>query len=170
VQRCFQDDPNLKPVHLIGDFAAETVDLCHFELSPECTTTQAGSWVFQGFPFFSGRAVYSQKVMIPHVENRRVWFELSNMASTYALLRVNGKQVGTLAWHPYRAEITDFVRAGVNTIDIDIANSLRNVLGPHHRSKPRLVSPRHWQNDSSSALQFNLVPDGFPNEVRIIYA
>jgi len=170
MQRCFQDDLSLEPVYLIGDFAVETVDLCHFELSSECTTIQAGSWIFQGYPFFSGRAVYSQEVIIPRMEKRRVWLELSNLASTYALLRVNGKQVGTLAWQPYRAEITDFVRAGVNTIDIEIANSLRNVLGPHHRFKPRLVSPRHWQNDSSSVPQFNLVPDGFPNEVRIIYA
>ncbi|MNP45163.1 hypothetical protein D3C76_1390630 [compost metagenome] len=38
-------------------------------------------------------------------------------------------------WEPYEADITPYLRQGMNTITLELVNSCRNLLGPHHHIK-----------------------------------
>ena len=50
----------------------------------------------------------------------------------HATVRVNGRFAGELYWRPFELNLTGFLNAGENIIEIELINSLRNLLGPHH--------------------------------------
>lgn len=50
----------------------------------------------------------------------------------HATIRINGKLAGELYWHPFELDIAGFLKPGENTIEIELKNGLRNLLGPHH--------------------------------------
>lgn len=167
IARRFREDMSFEPIYLIGDFAVATRDMRTFRLTSEPETLASGSWVYQGYPFYAGRGIYSQEVEL--TADRRLWLELPHLPATAARVRVNGNDVGTLAWAPYRAEITDYVHTGTNTIEIEVVNSLRNLFGPHYRFEPiPLVTPGHWFYDGTASSEMSLVPDGLPGEVYIV--
>ena len=55
------------------------------------------------------------------------------MRAAVAHVRVNGKEMGAVAWQPHVVDISKGLRAGKNTIEIELVGTLRNLLGPHHR-------------------------------------
>lgn len=163
----FREDMSFEPVYLIGDFAVETYDMRTFRLTHEPDTLAAGSWIYQGYPFYAGRMVYRQEVELPAAG--RTWLELPYLPAAAARVRINGVYVGTLAWAPLRAELTAHVRTGTNTIEIEVVNSLRNLFGPHYRFEPlALVTPGHWFYDGTASSEMAVVPDGLPGDVYIV--
>lgn len=165
--RHFREDMSFEPIYLIGDFAVATRDMRTFTLEPEKGTLSLGSWVYQGYPFYAGRAVYTQEVEV--TAHGRVWLELPHLPATAARVRVNGAYAGTLAWAPYRVELTSLIHSGRNTIELEVVNSLRNLFGPHYRFEPiSLVTPGHWFYDTSASAEMSVAPDGLPSHVYIV--
>lgn len=71
-------------------------------------------------PSFSGNIRYTTSVMLdPSVHNV---LDLGTVGQT-AEVRVNGKQVGTRIFAPYRFDISSAVKEGENTIEIIVANT-----------------------------------------------
>lgn len=134
----------LEAVYLVGDFAvraamspreqrARCVRLApRFTLVRETGRT-CGNLVLEGYPFFAGRLVLSTSFTFAPQAGARCILALPGLDASVARLRVNGRDAGHIAWPPYEADITDAVRAGNNMIEIELASSLRNLLGPHHR-------------------------------------
>ena len=83
----------------------------------------------QGFPFFNGKMVVSKKFNLQKGNYR---LEFDKKLATIVSVRVNGQQVGDILWKPYSLDITPFVIEGVNSIELLMISSLRNLLGPHH--------------------------------------
>jgi hypothetical protein len=82
----------------------------------------------QGVKYFSGTARYSNEFTIPdHLINRKfaLFLDLGEVKEV-AELRINGKELGILWKKPFRIDITDFVKAGENNIEIAIANLWNN--------------------------------------------
>ena len=50
-----------------------------------------------------------------------------------AHVRLNGDEAGPVPWAPWQVDVTDVLRPGGNTVEIELATGLRNLLGPHHR-------------------------------------
>jgi hypothetical protein len=90
----------------------------------------ASDLVDQGLPVFAGRVL--ARIMWPTAPAHRVWLEVEQLSVPVADVRVNGERAGTLAWRPYRVDVTNHLRVGLNTIEIILYHSLRNLLGPHH--------------------------------------
>jgi hypothetical protein len=80
-----------------------------------------------------------------------VFLILPELNTVVANVRVNGQDCGWAAWPPYRAEITPAVAAGRNRVEVELVNSLRNLLGPHHRPEGEVQDT--WQKHFS-ALAF----------------
>ena len=57
---------------------------------------------------------------------------LDKMGGTVARVFVNGKERGAAKVAPMQLDITKLARPGENDLRIEITNSLRNLLGPHH--------------------------------------
>ena len=68
---------------------------------------------------------------------------LPGLSAVLAKVRGNGGACGEILWPPYEVDITERVVDGPNDIEVELVSSLRNLLGPHHRSTGE---PTHtWQ-------------------------
>ena len=100
-----------------------------------------GSWTDQGYPYFSGAGVLTTTVALPpEFHGQRVFLELE-CGDDVVDVTVNGQAVGTILWHPYRIEITDYVRAGENEIQVRVINTLINIFEGVKRPGGLLQAP-----------------------------
>jgi len=133
---------------------------------PDRAQAQAGGLVLdltaQGMAFFTGRATLRQTVTPPARGGRTV-LEIHNLRAAVAHVRVNGQQMGTVAWPPHRVDVTEGWRAGENVVEIELVGTLRNLLGPHHRAGGDLAwtGPSDFRDQSRWTDDYILVPFGF---------
>ncbi|MNJ45066.1 hypothetical protein D3C77_401440 [compost metagenome] len=101
---------------------------------PESVLT--GDLVPQGFPFFAGSIRLQQTVFLDWEAwtSARWDFKLPSDAIV-SRLYINDQEVRTFVWEPYEADITPYLRQGHNCIELELVNSCRNLLGPHHHIK-----------------------------------
>lgn len=105
-----------------------------------------------GIKYFSGTATSSISFDLQEDflnDNRQVWLDLGEVA-VIAQVRVNGKDFGVL-WHkPFIVEVSRALRAGSNTIEVDVTNLWIN----------RLIGDEQYPVD----CKWNDTTDGkFPN-------
>lgn len=90
----------------------------------------------QGFPFFAGRLRLCQTVEMTGGEwTKAVWSFGEAPDAIVSRLFVNGREVKAFLWEPFEADITAYIREGANLIELELAGSCRNLLGPHHHIK-----------------------------------
>ena len=91
---------------------------------------------------FSGTAVYRTEFIIQNSAVGKISAELRPLATATgprlfldlgtvketARVRLNGKDLGVVWCHPWRVEITDAVKAGANSLEIDVVNLWPNRL------------------------------------------
>ena len=98
------------------------------------TFDQLADWTQQsedGIKYFSGKATYRRPFEIsaaalctPH---SALILDLGKV-NDLAVVRLNGRELGTL-WHPpYRVGIAAAVKAGANTLEVDVVNTWNNRL------------------------------------------
>lgn len=84
-----------------------------------------GDWSGKGLESYSGVGVYSTQFRIPAGEEVGWVLDLGTV-HTSADVQVNGRPAGARAWSPYRLDITPFLREGLSTVEIRVANTLAN--------------------------------------------
>jgi hypothetical protein len=82
--------------------------------------------------YFSGTAVYENTVVIPaktgiSKKNTRIVLDLGEVHNM-ATVEINGKEVGVLWFPPFKVDITDYVKAGSNSLKISVTNTWVNRL------------------------------------------
>jgi hypothetical protein len=133
---------------------------------PDRAQAQSGGLVLdltaQGLAFFAGRARLRQTVTLPALDGRTV-LEIHNLRAAVAHVRVNGQQMGTVAWPPHRVDVTAGLQPGENVMEIELVGTLRNLLGPHHRTGGDLAwtGPSDFRDKSRWTDDYILVPFGF---------
>ena len=91
----------------------------------------AGDWTLQGaMKWYSGGVRYTKTLRIDDPQQRYV-LDLGDVDATCELA-VNGRKVDVLLTRPYAADITDWVRAGDNVIEVLVYSSLSN----HYQTIP----------------------------------
>jgi hypothetical protein len=67
-----------------------------------------------------------------------------------------------MAWQPHQVQLNG-LRAGRNVIEIELVGTLRNLLGPHHRSggDTAWTGPGDFRDQSRWTDDYILVPFGF---------
>ncbi len=81
-----------------------------------------------GVRHFSGTATYSRTIDVPaHLigPGRRVYLDLGRV-EVLSGVKVNGRDLGVVWKEPYRADITDVVRAGANMVELAVTNLWAN--------------------------------------------
>jgi hypothetical protein len=128
----------VEDIYLIGEFAVDPVT---FAIRREPRRLLRGDWCAQGYPFYTDGMMYRTQFQIPHELDGRVIIELDRFEGTVAALWVNGRKAAVLGWRPYRADVTEFVLAGANELEIEVVGSPRNLFGPRHSAEkyPRVV-------------------------------
>ena len=115
---------------LLGEFRTSTSDNSAFVLESDDRTVGIGSWPEIGMSFYAGSVTYTAKVTVEEGA-AKVCVSLPEMKGA-AEVRVNGTVVDQVLWPPYECDITQFVTAGENTVEIEVANTLRNIFGAHY--------------------------------------
>ena len=136
----------LEAVSVIGDFAVRGTETPapalqtravryspQFSICGESSSTR-GDLIGSGYPFYAGTATLSAEIDTPSLSgHERAYLTLPCLDAAVASVRVNGTELGTIAWHPLEIDITTAIRPGRNRIEMELAGTLRNLLGPHHR-------------------------------------
>jgi hypothetical protein len=95
---------------------------------PASATMEApGSWTETADPEarrFAGTASYTTSFTLPAKADR--WLlDLGDVRES-ARVRINGKPAGMVIAHPFRLDVTDFLKDGPNTIEIEVTNLSAN--------------------------------------------
>jgi len=80
----------------------------------------------------AGKLRISEEVNIDAKNIIRCLARFDEINATAATVRINGQKAGDIIWGPYEIDITRYVHTGKNRIEIEMVNSLHNLLGPHH--------------------------------------
>ena len=138
-------------------------------------TEQANS----GIKYFSGTAAYENTVEVPTVAKNTVYILDLGDVKNIAEVLVNGKNVGTVWKKPFRIDISNALKAGRNTIQVNVTNLWVNRLIGDAQPEP---APRTGQSNGTSSatptITFTtmpfyradspLLPSGLLGPVRVL--
>lgn len=77
--------------------------------------------------YYSGTAVYKKDFIWKGNNKDKFWLDLGTIANI-AEVSINGKNCGTIWTFPYKADISDALKKGKNTIEIKVTNTWVNRL------------------------------------------
>jgi len=154
-------DSELEPSFVTGEFSV-VGGPASFRLEGPKSTVAALDLTKEGYPFYVGRLVLSQRFALPEAFGR-VFLELERLDAIGARVRINGAACGFLAWKPYLVDVTAAARAGDNELEIELATSLHNLFGPHHDRRGEVrhfVIDGVWMNTEEWTDNYFSVPVG----------
>lgn len=175
-------DTELESIYLLGNFKINThgdardIDKralvlgSTFKLAPMTSGVRMDNLVTDGFPFFAGKITLSKDINLKKPENgQRLQLQLCRPDATVTKVFVNGRLVKALMWAPYSIDITDDVVDGENEISIELINSLRNLLGPHHHTDGELysVGPGSFNGEENWMDEYCFVRFGIEKNISI---
>jgi hypothetical protein len=131
VEAVYEKPTEFESPWLMGEFAVMTQDNVVFTVGKANNIVPIGAWHTLGLPFYTGSVVYRTEVELPENDAVRFVLDLPGLAGS-AQVTINGKVAETILWPPYSCDITGFVKSGKNIIEIEVANTLRNLLGAHY--------------------------------------
>ncbi|MFV2067282.1 MAG: glycosyl hydrolase [Pirellulales bacterium] len=131
------------------------------------------SWSEYGEPGFSGTVQYTKEFVVPRRlsdAKRELWLDLGDVKYSARVL-LNGKDLGPLAWRPFRWAVDDAIRPGRNVLDIEITNTAANELAGNPDRLADLQQ-KGWLRSSyiKRYLPFDreMVPSGLFGPVRLV--
>lgn len=115
--------------------------------------------------YYSGTATYTAEFEVPKsIGENRVMLNLENLHDI-ATVNVNGRECGTVWTAPYCVDITEAVRAGKNTLVIDVTNTWANaILGADEGRAP---FGGIWTNGKYRRKEKTLIPSGLKGPVTL---
>ncbi|MCI0699173.1 hypothetical protein L0337_45125 [candidate division KSB1 bacterium] len=142
-------DGILDLLKIIGDFALEKSD-DGFKIVEKKNAIKAGDWTQQGYPFYSGTGIYRTEIEVPAKYIGGKLFLEVDCGDDVLEVSVNGSSSRVVPWHPYRVEVTDLVKEGMNTVELKVTNTLINLLEAVQKasgifSVPRLVHAHRYE-------------------------
>ncbi|MEG1880487.1 MAG: hypothetical protein RR145_04115, partial [Oscillospiraceae bacterium] len=134
-------DTEIEAIYLVGDFSVATngnfTELdkdavrCDGDFTIDAPVRELSleSIEQQGLPFFAGSLKLSKTITV-NTNNYCLKFDRKYANSVRVF--VNGVEVKHILWRPYFVDLSDYLNIGENKIELELTNSLRNLLGPHH--------------------------------------
>jgi hypothetical protein len=86
---------------------------------------EAGNWEEYGLETHSGGVRYIKNISIGKISpgNAKAVLDLGKVRGT-AEVYINGKSAGVRIWSPYRYDITGCLKEGINSVEIEVYNTL----------------------------------------------
>jgi hypothetical protein len=141
---------DIENIYILGDFgtrpargATEYAPQClwagaeGFEICKKPRITDIAEMTGQGLFNFCGTVRARTKFKAKPARNRRFVLTYDRPDFTAGTLFVNGREAREMGIPPYRIDITDFLAAGDNTVEIRMTSGARNLFGPFHHVKGR---------------------------------
>ncbi|MGN1215088.1 MAG: glycosylhydrolase-like jelly roll fold domain-containing protein, partial [Candidatus Cryptobacteroides sp.] len=115
--------------------------------------------------YFSGNATYSNTFKLKKLPKEDVYIDLGKVM-VMAKVKINGEYAGGVWTAPYRLNITEFLRKGVNTVEIEVVNCWRNRLIGEKEAVPE-AERFTFQTSTYLNKDSNLQPSGLLGPVQI---
>jgi len=133
------------PVYLLGDFLVQPAQK-GFEITGG-EIGAAGSWRVAGLPFYSQSVVYTQKFNVPVIEGNSFKIKMGKWNAPLCEVLVNGRPAGLIAWQPYEADVTRWLKAGENEVSVRVYGSLKNTFGFFYQNNDGWIfGPFSWNS------------------------
>lgn len=146
------DVHSLTPYQYATDSNDSLYTYGEFVLQEATDTAQTGDLTTQGLLFYAGNIQLQQSMTLPeYTSDQRIYFQWDRPDAVLSKLWLNGQEVHTFLWAPYKVEITPYVHSGENEVIIELFSSCRNLLGPHHhiRGELTMVGPDSFKDTPS---------------------
>ncbi|QJD85865.1 glycosyl hydrolase [Cohnella herbarum] len=135
----YRNADEMENIYVVGDFAIDAKR----RIVREPDELAIGDWTLQGYPHYPGNIVYHYAIdpdaalKITIASERRYKLYLGEWKGVCSEVRVNGHSSGVVAWED--ADGIDIAPSMIGAdrecrIDIEVAGSLSNLLGPFHQS------------------------------------
>jgi len=160
----------IEDIYLVGEFGVRSTGSQAYALTDEPDELEDGSWVNQGYPFYSGNMVYRSFIKAEPADRRRYFLRLNNPRGTLYRIKVNHHEAIALISQPWEADITDYCVNDANLVEIEVAGSLRNTFGPlHHKQfNPAWCGPEAFAGEQSWVDHYQLEDYGLIDGVSFI--
>jgi glycosyl hydrolase family 106( putative alpha-L-rhamnosidase) len=147
--------PEIEAVYITGQFLVRSASSSEplergasrtrgpFTLIDDWHQSETGDLTAQGLPFYAGTARMSQTFKVTErvlKSAKRATLVLDPPDAIVTRVFVNGHEVGVRTWRPFEFEIHEHLLPGRNEITVELTNSCRNLLGPHHHVDGELHS------------------------------
>jgi hypothetical protein len=151
LRNCLVFDTEIENAYLIGDFALRTDGIFTdserfstvydggFTLTKQPSSVPTDNVVTGGFPFYCG----TMTVKFPYTYTAGAATHLClDGRFAVAEVKVNGNAAGEMMFSR-TLDLEGQLTEGENVIEVTITNSMRNLMGPHHRPdpEPHIVYP-----------------------------
>lgn len=137
----------LGPVYILGDFNLSSATKGWQITAPQ--PMHPGSWKEQGLPMYGFGIRYTRDFELEKTDDH-FELQLGEWKGTVAAVKVNGQEAGVIFSEPNTLDVSKFLKAGINTVEVEVIGSLKNLLGPHYNNpRPGMVGPGHWANIKS---------------------
>ncbi|NDW09714.1 glycosyl hydrolase [Dysgonomonas sp. 520] len=119
--------------------------------------------------YYSGTAIYKNTFNIEVKKGTDFYIQLDEIANL-AEVKINGKSCGTLWTKPYKLDITNAVKDGENTIEIEVTNTWANrIMGDEDFGAEKDDSKKTWTNGKYHRMkEKKLVKSGLIGKVEIV--
>ncbi|MGD1001480.1 MAG: glycosyl hydrolase [Candidatus Brocadiia bacterium] len=136
----------LESSYIVGEFAVHGKETAGapgcVRLAPEFRIgvepsgpASARDLIGRGYPFFAGVMRASRRLTLTRpVAGERLILGVRGLNACLVRVFVNGAMAGVRGWDPFTVDITDAVKEGQNELALELVGTLRNLLGPHHRT------------------------------------
>ena len=123
----------IEAAYVLGDFTLKATER-GFVIAPD-QGVKLGRWNDQGCPFYATGVSYVEKFDLPSLAGRyRV--SMPKWYGAVAKVLVNAAPVGYVDAAPWECDVTRWLKAGENTVEVIVIGTLKNTLGPHHGNPP----------------------------------
>jgi hypothetical protein len=126
----------LESAYVLGTFQLKPTESGFAIVGESKPTLALGSWKSQGYPLYSAGVSYSRKFAVSRPTGQYM-VELGKWYGSVTEVVVNGKSADYIAYQPWQCDVTKFIKAGTNTIEVRVIGTLKNTLGPHHNGTLR---------------------------------
>jgi hypothetical protein len=132
------------------------------------------TWAEYGEPGYCGTVRYRKEFNVPRSfagAKQELHLDLGEVKYS-AQVRLNGKDLGALAWRPFRWPVSDAIRAGSNLLEIEITNTAANELAGSPERLAELEKKGWLQNSYVKRyLPFDkeMVPSGLLGPVQLTH-
>ncbi len=121
----------LESAYVLGTFRLKAGESGFVMVGEPKPTLALGSWKGQGYPLYSAGVSYSREFVVSRPIGQCV-VDLGKWYGSVAEVIVNKKSAGSIAYQPWQCDVTKFLKAGTNTVEVRVIGTLKNTLGPHH--------------------------------------
>ncbi|MFW5959972.1 MAG: hypothetical protein ACOCSE_02500, partial [Chitinivibrionales bacterium] len=114
------------PPMLMGNFSIRKGTRGWILSDAEISNIRHGSWTDFGFPYLSGKGVYSQSFEVPD-NYKKVFLNFKDVSGSLSVV-VNDVDFGIKNWAPYSFDITDVLKKRRNILSVRVSNTIDNFL------------------------------------------